>query len=144
MLKFQGSLEELQDIVLRSANRGEWHFHKKSRFYRFQAATGAILNWWPKTGTINFQGHDAELFEALFLKHALVGATQSEGVRVCEESAWEAVPGPMQTHGGPREAPSFAGTGNRRKLAPQPLPRLVSRTIKLGRRSLSPVKRLRL
>ena len=107
MLKFQGSLEELQDIVLRSAIRGEWHFHKTSRFYRFQAATGAILNWWPKTGTINFQGHDAELFEALFLKHALVGATQSEGVRVCEESAWEAVPGPVQTQGGDPRSPKF-------------------------------------
>ena len=109
MLKFQGSLEELQDVVLRSANRGEWHFHKKSRFYRFQAATGAILNWWPKTGTINFQGHDAELFEVLFLKHALVGATQSEGVRVCEESAWEAVPGPTQTQGDPEKPQVWPG-----------------------------------
>ena len=131
MLKFQGSLEELQDIVLRSAIRGEWHFHKKSRFYRFQAATGAILNWWPKTGTINFQGLDAELFEALFLKHALVGATQSEGVRVCEESAWEAVPGPTQTQGGPRVAPSLAGTEDCRGLASAPCSRLAPRPIKV-------------
>jgi hypothetical protein len=94
MLKFRSSLEELQDIVLRCAIRGEWSFHKKSRFYRFQAAAGAILNWWPKTGTINFQGRDAQEFERLFLEHALVGAAQSAPALVCEESAWEGVPGP--------------------------------------------------
>jgi hypothetical protein len=144
MLNFQGSLEELQDIVLRFAIRGEWSFHKKNRFYRFQAATGAILNWWPNTGTINFQGQDAQKFERLFLEYAPAEVARSEPSLVCEESAWAAVPGPTAPLDGSREAPSFAGTGSRRKLAPQPLPRLVSRTIKLGRRSLSPVKRLRL
>jgi hypothetical protein len=109
MLKFRDSMDELQDIVIRCAIPGIWSFHKKSRFYRFQAATGAILNWWPNTGTINFQGHDAELFEALFLKHALVGATLSEGVRVCEESAWEAVPGPTQTQGDPEKPQVLPG-----------------------------------
>jgi hypothetical protein len=106
MLKFQGPLHDLQDIVTRCAIAGEWRFHKKNRFYRFQTATGAILNWWPNTKTVNFQGHDAELFEALFLKHALVGAAQSEASLVCDESAWEAVPGPTRTQEGPREAPS--------------------------------------
>jgi hypothetical protein len=131
MLKFQGSLHELQDIVTRCAIPGKWSFHKKSRFYRFQAVTGAILNWWPKTGTINFQGHNAELFEALFLKHALVGAAQSEAARVFEESTWEAVSAPTQTEGGPREAPSFAGTEDCRGLASAPCSRLAPRPTKL-------------
>jgi hypothetical protein len=72
MLTFLGSLANLQDIVMRCAISGEWSFHKKSRFYRFRAATGAILNWWPTTGTINFQGQDAEQFKALFLSHAFM------------------------------------------------------------------------
>jgi hypothetical protein len=118
MLKFQGSLDDLQHAVRRCAIAGGWCFHKKSRFYRFQAETGAILNWWPTTDTINFQGHDAEQFETIFLEHALVGAAQSEhGLVSRKEPAWESVPGPTQTKGGPREAPSFAETEDRRSLA---------------------------
>jgi hypothetical protein len=124
MLKFRGSLEELQNIVIRCAIPGKWSFHKKNRFYRFQAATGAILNWWPATGTINFQGHDPEQFEALFLEHALVGAAQSEPGLVCEESAWEAVPDPTPSLGGSREAPGSTGTEERRNLGCLPLARL--------------------
>jgi hypothetical protein len=142
MLRFQGSLNDLQEIMMRCVILGEWNFHKKSRFYRFQVATGAILRW-PNTGTINFQGQDARKFERLFLEYALAEVARSEPSLVCEESAWAAVPGPTAPLDGSREAPSFGGTGNRRKLAPQPLPRMVSRAIKFGCRSLSPVKRLR-
>jgi hypothetical protein len=132
MLKFCGSLNDLQDIVMHCAISGEWSFHKKNRFYRFQAATRAILNFWPSTGTINFQGQDAEQFEALFLKHAFVGAAHSEPTLVCEESAWEAVPGPTPSlSDGPREARSFAGTEDRRKLVSPTSPRLAPRTAKL-------------
>jgi hypothetical protein len=127
MLKFQGSLDDLQYIVLRCAIPGEWRFHQKNRFYRFQAALGAILNWWPSSGTINFQGRDAQKFERLFLEHALVGAAQSQPAPVCEGSAWEVVPGPTPPQDGSREAPSFAGTKNQRKASQ----RLGSRTFKL-------------
>jgi hypothetical protein len=131
MLKFCGSLNDLQDIVMHCAISGEWSFHKKNRFYRFQAATRAILNFWPSTGTINFQGQDAEQFEALFLKHAFVGAAHSEPTLVCEESAWEAVPGPTPSlPDGSREAPGFAGTGNRRKLVSRPSRSLDSRVVR--------------
>jgi len=131
MLKFQGSLDDLQDIVMRCAIPGEWSYHKKTRFYGFQAATGAILNWWPSTGSINFQGHDTEQFEALFLKHALVAAAQSESCLVDEESAWDAVPGPTPFLDGSRETPSFAETEKHRRIAALPSPRLIPRTAKL-------------
>jgi hypothetical protein len=131
MLKFEGSLDDLQDVVMRCAILGEWSYHKKTRFYRFQAATGAILNWWPTTGTINFQGHAAEQFESLFLKHAFVEAAQSGPALVCEESAWDAVPGPTPPLDRSREAPSFAGREKRRRVASPPSPRLVPRTAKL-------------
>jgi hypothetical protein len=109
MLRFQGSLDDLQDTVTRCAIPGEWSFHKKNRFYRFHAETGAILNWWPTTGTINFQGHAAQQFESLFLKHAFVEAAQSGPALVCEESAWDAMPGSTPPLDRSREAPSFAG-----------------------------------
>jgi hypothetical protein len=132
MLTFQGSLDDLQNTVMRCAILGEWSFHRKSRFYRFQAATSAILNWWPSTGTINFQGRDAERFEAIFLQRALAGVAQSEpGLVSRKESAWKAVPKPTQTQGGPREAPSFAETEDRHSLASAPCSRLDSRAIKI-------------
>jgi hypothetical protein len=130
-IKFHGSLEELQEIVLRCAIPGGWHFHKKSRFYKFEAATGAILNWWPSTGTINFQGQDAEEFETLFLEHAFVGVAQSDPALVCEESVWAAVHGPTPPLEDLREAVGSAGAENRRKLASRVPQRLDSRSVKL-------------
>jgi hypothetical protein len=131
MLTFRGSLDDLQDTVMRCAVLGEWRFHKKHRFYSFHAETGAILNWWPSTGTINFQGHHAEQFERLFIDQALVAAAQSGPALVCEESAWKAVPGPTQTGSGSRDTPSFAETEDRRSLALAPCSRLAPRPIKL-------------
>jgi hypothetical protein len=131
MLNFRGSLDDLQDTVTRCAIQGEWSYHKKNCFYRFQAATGAILNWWPSTGTINFQGHHAEQFESFFLEHALVAAAQSESGLVGEEPVWEAVPGPRPSLDGERQVPSFAGTEKHRRIASQPSSRLVPRTAKL-------------
>ncbi len=130
MMKFCGSLEDLQEVVVRCATPGEWSFHRKSRFYRFLAKTGAILNWWPTTGTINFQGQDAEQFEALFLEHALVGTAQSGSALVCEEAAWAPVPGPTPPLD-EREAPSFAGTDKHRNVASQTSRHLNSRSVKL-------------
>jgi hypothetical protein len=40
MLTFEGSLDDLQDIVMRCAILGEWSFHKNSYFYRFRTSTG--------------------------------------------------------------------------------------------------------
>jgi hypothetical protein len=100
-------------------------------FYRFQAASGAILNWWPTTGTINFQGHDAEQLEARILKHALAEAAHSERGLLGEECAWEAVPSPTPTVDESREVPSFAGTESRPDVASHRVPRLTSRPVKL-------------
>jgi hypothetical protein len=131
MLKFGGSLDDLKRIVMRCAIPGEWSFHKKNRFYRFQAGSGAILNWWPTTGTINFQGQDADQLEARFLKHALAEAEYSEAGVIGEESAWEHVPSPTPTPDGSREAPSFAGTEKHRRIASPPSPRLAPTPVKL-------------
>jgi hypothetical protein len=130
MLKFQGLLKDLQDTVMRCAILGEWSYHKKNCFYRFQAATGAILNWWPSTGTINFQGHDAEQFERLFFDKALAVA-QSEPGFVCEEPAWEAVASPTPSPDGSRQVPSFAGTEKHPRFAALSPPRLIPKTAKL-------------
>jgi hypothetical protein len=64
MKKFRGSLEELQELVATTGIDGEWIEQKQLTQYR--ADSGAILNFWSSTGTVNFQGPPsaAKEFEA--------------------------------------------------------------------------------
>jgi predicted nucleotide-binding protein len=54
-MKFRGSLDELKKIVEATRIAGEWvdSYGDKDKF---QSADGAILNWWSKNGTLQFQG----------------------------------------------------------------------------------------
>jgi hypothetical protein len=58
-VRFPGPLEQLQGIVHLSEVVGDWQFMPVG-YWRFLCRDGAILNWWPSTGTINFQGPLAE------------------------------------------------------------------------------------
>jgi hypothetical protein len=115
MLRFSGSLEELRKIVARCAILGDWQLHTKSNHHRFRASTGAILNWWPTTGAMNFQGKETEHFKDLFLRHTLVEAEQPEPSFSCDESVWIDLPHPSSPFRGTRsrrrrkasEGPSF-------------------------------------
>jgi hypothetical protein len=71
MYKFNGSLAELQEVVAACKIRGKWQHNPVAHCYRFiSKSKKMVLNWWPGTGTINFQGKRQKGFEALFLKHA--------------------------------------------------------------------------
>jgi hypothetical protein len=123
MLKFRGSLSQLQELVRECVFPGEWQLQTMNGFYRFRAETGAILNWWPTTGTINFQGQDADQFEALLLGNAPWLS--------CDSSVWAPVPDctlpPDGLHGTRRSA----ATEKRRRPASRPSQRLGSRVIEL-------------
>lgn len=54
MRKFRGSYEELQQLVATTGVDGEWIEQKSQAQYR--ADSGAVLNFWSSTGTVNFQG----------------------------------------------------------------------------------------
>jgi hypothetical protein len=87
MYKFFGSLGELQDIVSECKVRGKWQKNPEHHYYRFiSKSKKMVLNWWPHTGTINFQGKRQERFEALFLEHAPDALTQSDS------GVWEELP----------------------------------------------------
>lgn len=60
-MKFHGDLESLRAAVSASQFVGEWT--EASNKHCFRAKTGQILNWWPSTGTLQFQGADAGAFE---------------------------------------------------------------------------------
>jgi hypothetical protein len=53
MMKFHGDLESLRAAVGASQFVGEWT--EEGKKHCFRAKTGAILNWWPSTGTLQFQ-----------------------------------------------------------------------------------------
>jgi hypothetical protein len=114
MLRFKGSLEELQKIVARCSIPGDWELHTKSNHYRFRASTGAILNRWPTTKALNFQGKEAESFKDLFLRHTLVEVEQPEPSLSCDESVWIDLPDP---------SPPFGAQGSARDKKHRKVPR---------------------
>lgn len=55
--RFFGDPAQLRVVVALTGIAGVWE--PMSRGYlRYKCADGAILNWWPSTGTVNFQGPD--------------------------------------------------------------------------------------
>jgi hypothetical protein len=62
-------LGTVRNLVLLTGVNGEWT--EIGNHCQFRAKTGAILNFWRSTGTINFQGPGlaAEEFKTIFLKH---------------------------------------------------------------------------
>jgi hypothetical protein len=73
--KFWGTYADLKVIVARVDLPGRWHSFGNHRMYR--ADSGAILNWWESTGTINFQGPAAaaEEFDIRFNTEASKAST---------------------------------------------------------------------
>lgn len=53
--KFHGTLAELQDLVRRAGYDGAW-VEVGNGQHQFKSKDGAVLNWWPKKGTLQFQG----------------------------------------------------------------------------------------
>ena len=54
MQKYRGPFEELQKLLATLGHPGEWLGDSTKRVYR--AESGAVLNWWPSTGTLQCQG----------------------------------------------------------------------------------------
>ena len=66
--RFLGTILQLQEIVAMTNLDGKWAPIPHGWSYRCQS--GALLNWWPTTGTINFQGSHgvAAEFEAALIE----------------------------------------------------------------------------
>jgi len=54
--KFFGSYNELDAIIEKSGYLGAWNEEAPENKPTFRFNNGAILNWWPVTGTVQFQG----------------------------------------------------------------------------------------
>lgn len=65
-LKYYGTIETLKVSVASTKIPGEWQFDGSKQSFRSRA--GGILNWWPSSGTVHFQGKypgKSQLQEAL-------------------------------------------------------------------------------
>ena len=91
MRKFRGSFEELQQLVATTGVDGEWIEQKLLAQYR--ADSGAILNFWNSTGTVNFQGPPSaasKLEAAVFqvnAENARASRVQSDPIRSAIDDA---------------------------------------------------------
>lgn len=56
--RFAGSINQLQQVIRMTGVVGEWEY-MPACYWRFVCRDGAILNWWPTTKTLNFQGPPA-------------------------------------------------------------------------------------
>jgi predicted nucleotide-binding protein len=63
MNKHHGSIEELKALVAACGFVGEWTERTENGgLHCFRARTKEVLNWYPGTGTINYQGQNQEQF----------------------------------------------------------------------------------
>lgn len=53
--RFEGTETVLRKCVAATSVKGSWR--DLNGYIQFRAYDGAILNWWPKTKTISFQGN---------------------------------------------------------------------------------------
>ncbi len=73
MDKFQGEFSELESLVSELGYRGQWEDDNGKRVFRSEDK--AILNWWPKTGTMQVQGPATAKTQ---LEEALANALSSD------------------------------------------------------------------
>jgi hypothetical protein len=78
MIKVHCTLDQLMAAVAACELEGIWSENTKDNFYSFHAQTGEVLNWWPSTGTVQFQGKCSEKFRALFCCHIKLAGRAAE------------------------------------------------------------------
>jgi hypothetical protein len=54
--RYFGSIEGLQAAVAHTGAVGIWTSRDEPRLHTFRSGTGDIVNWWPRTRTLQFQG----------------------------------------------------------------------------------------
>jgi len=55
--RFTGSIDELKRQIDQAGIAGNWTDSEQGK-YVFRSKAGAVLNWWPSTGTVQIQGKE--------------------------------------------------------------------------------------
>ena len=53
--KFEGTLDELKALLEQAGFSGRWSDDGRGK-HSFRSSENGVLNWWPNTGSLNFQG----------------------------------------------------------------------------------------
>jgi len=88
--KFKGSINELKARVEAAGITGEWSDEGQGK-HAFRTSYGALVNFWPRTGTIQFQGKESARAK---MHAALLGVSTEPVVRATlrlPQSLWAAV-----------------------------------------------------
>lgn len=88
MKTFKGTLDDLKALVAATGRAGDWVGNNKAE--QFRCNDGAILNWFPNTGTVQYQGDAAakkELEEALSTASAGIAYSAPRRGRMVAEPA---------------------------------------------------------
>src|SRR5277367_5450406 len=108
MKKFQGPLDQLKAAVAACELDGEWFENTENRFHSFHAESGEVLNWWPSTETVQFQGKRQKEFKALFSSscgaQSPVGASSAAKAFVSyglDRETWDEIEQVLLRHGLP-------------------------------------------
>lgn len=66
--KFYGSIDELKSAVGKAGFVGNWEEKAGTAVsYQFLGRTGEVLNWWPSSGTLSFQGKNGGSFQSALM-----------------------------------------------------------------------------
>lgn len=86
-MKFTGTYETLKDTLASLIKLGSW-IDLNDNQKQFRHNNGGIMNWYPSTGTINFQGKEASSLkeEIEKLLNAISGIDGSTPIPACQES----------------------------------------------------------
>jgi hypothetical protein len=75
-IRFSGNIEDLRSVLDELLKEGEWTEINKNQ-HQFRHKNGGVLNWYPSTGAINFQGQPAGRDA---LQQRVIGKTKGSGV----------------------------------------------------------------
>lgn len=90
MAEFKGSYEALQAELMKAGCVGKWSSIDNG--HQFRSADGGILNWFPATGRINFQGGAAAKRKLQSSLAALTGESVEVSAAVVQAPVAKAVP----------------------------------------------------
>ena len=83
-MKFTGTYKELKKTLEQLNQQGEW-IEVNENQKQFRHRSGGILNWYPSTGTINFQGSPETKDSLQNIVQTLLNADKEDVVAVTEE-----------------------------------------------------------
>ncbi|PVZ39333.1 anti-phage dCTP deaminase [Pseudomonas sp. CC120222-01a] len=89
-MRFEGSYEELQEKLIQLNAAGVWKVLNPNQ-YQFRSNSGGVLNWYPSTRNMTFQGKPSAADELEILVSKILGAEEGPQSLDSTQAAGEAI-----------------------------------------------------